>query len=142
MQFLCDQDREDFEQEKRINEWLNRDHPGRTDSVDCKHINRKGNARNTLVRANFSLDQQIVKHDARSGTYADLVAGSDGRDLENGDSDYHFEEYFNGLVDETLTALGLHAKEIEWLKNLWLHSEMLNELLSLTSMTDLEWESQ
>lgn len=141
MQHLCDQDREDFEQEKRINEWLNRDYSGRPELLESWHINRKGNARNTLIQARFSLDQNVRKDDARGGTFADLVAGYDGRDLENGDGDYHFREHFESTVTETLQALGLREREIEWLKNLWRHSETINVWHSQTSMTDLEWES-
>lgn len=141
MQFLCDQDREDFEQEKLINEWLNQSQPGRPELLEQRHINRQGNARNTLVRASFSIDQSIGKDNPRGGTFADIVAGSDGRDLENGCSDYHFDEHFNGTVWETLTALGLDSGDISCLIKMWLHSGNLSEKLSLTSMIDSEWET-
>lgn len=79
-----EQDQADFEQEKLIKEWLERE--GRTDEFGYQHINRKGLARNTTVRAQVRLDQQI--REDGTGTFADLIAGCDGRDLECGrDSD-------------------------------------------------------
>ena len=76
--YLCAQDEEDFEQEKQIEAWLARE--GRSGELEFQHFNRKGNARNTLVRAQVRLDAQISEDE--TGTFADLIAGSDGRDLE------------------------------------------------------------
>ncbi len=76
--FLSAQDQEDFEQEMHIKAWLERE--GRAADFGYEHINRKGNARNTLVRAHVHLDAKVQEDG--SGTFADLVAGSDGRDLE------------------------------------------------------------
>lgn len=132
MKFVSDQDQEDYEQERAIQEWLRKSSPERLGEFESKHITRKGTARNTLVRANFSLDQEIRRDEPGGGTYADLIAGFDGRSLEDGNADYHFREHFIGTVWETLTALGLNRGDIECLIKMWLRSETLSELLSPT----------
>lgn len=76
---LCKQDIEDFEQEQLINDWLKRE--GAAGAVEFKYINRKGAARNTIDQRSVRLDWQ-VRDEKGSGTYADFIAGSDGRDLE------------------------------------------------------------
>lgn len=139
--FICEQDHEDAEQERLINEWLLKNKPDAAEHFKYKHLTRTGGARNTLVRSAFSLDQDIRKDEPGSCTYADLVTGFDGRSLEDGSSDYHFEVYFQGVVRETLSALGLNEGEIEWLIGIWLRSETLDDLHSQISTIDLEWES-
>jgi hypothetical protein len=73
-----EQDQEDFEQEKLIKQWLSKSGAG---EFEYKHISRKGTARNTIDQRSIRLDAQ-VQDEPGSRTYADVIAGSDGRDLE------------------------------------------------------------
>jgi hypothetical protein len=137
VQFVCDQDREDFEQEKRVNAWLAEAHPGR--ALEATHTTRHGTARNTLVRAAISLDQPVIEGETLS--FADLIPGKDGRELEAGNPEFHFQEHFDGVVEQTLDALGFNEGEIGWLKTMWLRSATLGGLRSKTSTTASEWET-
>lgn len=78
---ICEQDKEDFDQEKIIQEWLKRE--GRTEQLEYKHISSKGTPRNTLDTRSIRLDQKVSDGES-SRTYADIIAGSDGRNLECG----------------------------------------------------------
>jgi hypothetical protein len=131
----CEQDEEDFGQEKLIQDWIKSQ--GNAVEFEFQHINRKGNARNTLVKAQVRLDQQISEDG--SGTFADLIAGSDGRDL-----------YCGGDVDESqpephekihgyLSALNFNQGEITWLIKTLKLSILENKLLLEKSVIDLEW---
>ncbi len=91
---VCDEDIEDFEQEKLIQEWLRS--TGNAGRIELKHTTSKGTARNTLIKAAISLDEKMSDNDD-SGTYADLIAGSDGRDLEYGEPDDSFEREIEEL---------------------------------------------
>lgn len=103
--FLSQEDIDDFEQESLIKEWLEKSK--KSAGFDFKHITSKGTARNTLVRASVSLDQKISEDGP--GTFADLIAGSDGRDLfEREDINYA------GIIDENLFYLGLDEELSEW----------------------------
>jgi hypothetical protein len=107
LKWLCEQDQEDFEQEQKIKEWIAKVDKEATVKFDYKHINSKGNIRNTLVRASSSLDQEI-QTDAK-GTFADLVAGCDGRDLYCGR-----EPSVSEILDAYLYFLGLSEEDSEW----------------------------
>lgn len=91
---INEEDEEDFEQEKLIKEWLERE--GRDGEIELKHISRKGTARNTLVKASISLDEKMSDDDSK-GTFADLIAGCDGRDLDDGEPDDPFEREIEEL---------------------------------------------
>ena len=117
-----EQDLEDFEQEKLIQDWL-RENGGDTE-FEFKHISSKGTPRNTLIKASFSLDQEI-KTDS-SGTFADLIIGSDGRDLECGPVVDDFDERLSeaeamitGVISLARSAAArLWAEKVfrQWLK--------------------------
>lgn len=78
--FISPEDLKDFEQEKRIKEWLSsQSHEDR--GIVLPYTSSKGTARNSRVRAAFSLDQKVC-NDSET-TFANFVAGSDGRDLWN-----------------------------------------------------------
>jgi hypothetical protein len=103
-----DEDQEDFEQEKQIQEWLKSQ--GNASSFEFKHINRNGRARNTLVKAAISLDQEI--REDGSGTFADIIAGSDGRDLFGGDEFDGTERDPLQKISGYLSALGFEQGEV------------------------------
>lgn len=128
-------DFEDYEQESRIKEWLRNE--GRTDEIDLKYINSKGNARCDFVKATIRLDQQI-RNESGSATYADLIAGSDGRDLEcrvgDNESDYSAED----KMEIYLTCLGFNKGEVKWLIKIFKLSIRGNMKLLPTSQTDSE----
>ena len=97
---INEEDTDDFEQERAIQAWIKSEGPI---EFDFKHITSKGTARNTLVKASFSLDQKM-SDDTGSGTFADRIVGSDGRDLVIGDD-------FREEPDEVANF----KTDIEWL---------------------------
>ena len=132
MKWLCDKDQEDFEQEKLIHEWIISQQQSDIE-FDFKHINSKGNARNTLVRASFSLDQKISED--TKGTFADLIAGCDGRDLFSG-ADIDCDAAT--LIRIYLMELGINGGLQEWVIKTLLWSMNQKGWHSLTSETDSE----
>jgi hypothetical protein len=132
--WISAQDEEDCAQEKLIQEWLKRE--GIASEFGLKHINSKGTARNTLVRAQVRLDQKIK--DDGSNTFADLIAGCDGRDLvcRGGvdESEIEPEEQIYGY----LSALGFKQEERSWLLKMWKLLIQENKLRLEKSATDLE----
>lgn len=104
-----DQDKEDHEQEQRIQEWLKRE--GKSFGAEFKHITRKGTARNTLIKGSISLDQKIAEDGERSGTYADIIAGCDGRDFESGDEFIDPTDKARKEIFWYLSALGFNKEE-------------------------------
>jgi len=128
----CEQDVEDFEQEKLIQEWLDQTGAG---EIEFKYISRKGTARNTLDKRSVRLDAQ-VSDEAGSRAFADIIAGSDGRDLECG-----------GVVDESepktaaekldeniyffFDAIGVSEETKVWAKKSIKSAESLRKLPSL-----------
>lgn len=108
-----EQDIEDYEQEKQIEEWLGKRNSSK---FEYQYINSKGNARNTLIKASFSLDQEIGKDGG--GTFADIIIGSDGRDLE---CRREFDDSRRDLEEEIswyLLALGFKREELSCLKKI------------------------
>lgn len=133
--WTCEQDEEDFEQEKLIKDWIGQ---RRDVEFEFQHINRKGNARNTLIRASISLDQKIGEDS--SGTFADLIAGSDGRDLECGPEPDEVERDFKKEISGYLSVIGFKEKEIECLIKIMLRSlTQKKQSPSGRSLIDLEW---
>ncbi len=133
--WLCAQDQEDFEQEKLIKEWLK--HEGNDSEFGYQHINRKGNARNTLVRASISLDQKITEDG--QGTFADLIAGCDGRDLVCRDDTDESPAEAIEVIYGYLSALGFNKGEIEWLTRTLKLSILENNSHFEKYRIDLEW---
>jgi len=130
-----EEDKEDYEQERRIQEWLKQQ--GNSAEFGYEYINRKGNARNTLIKASVRLDQKIGEDG--TGTFADLIVGSDGRDLVGGDEPLDPEVEAREIIHGYLFALGFQHEEILWLiKTLKLsvsESKSLFEKLAI----DSEW---
>jgi hypothetical protein len=128
MKWIQEQDEEDFEQEKKIKEWLG----DSNEQFDFKHISSNGTARNTLVKASISLDQKIQEDS--SGTFADIIMGSDGRTLYGGhDIDP------NEIIDGYLYCLGFSEGDSEWIvKMLKLWGEKNSWLLE-KSQKNSEW---
>jgi len=132
---LCDQDKEDYEQELRIQQWL--DQTGNQNRIDLKHINREGNARNTLVRASFSLDQEI-KEDS-TGTFADFIAGDPTGGSSLGGSLGHDSRDAAAALDAYLACLGFNEEDTEWLIEKLKSLEKMKLKPSLKFQSDLEW---
>jgi len=114
---INDEDQADFEQEKKIQEWLAQQ--GGIEQFDFKHITRKGTPRNTLIKASISLDQQISEDGP--GTFADLIGGFDGRDLFNGD-DFGKDEL---SLDDWLAFFNFKQEDLEWLRKTLLLGMMM-----------------
>lgn len=131
--WLCEQDADDFEQELSIQKWL--ESQDEAPEFDFKHISSKGTARNTLVRASFSLDQKITEDS--SGTFADLIAGSDGRDLFSGN-----EPTLEDILDAHFVFLGFDEELSEWLIKKLKSSQPNDKLLLERFLTDSEWLEQ
>lgn len=131
-----EEDLEDYEQERVIQEWLKRE--GRVGEIELKHITGKGNVRNTLLKASFSLDQRISTEDG-SRTFADLIAGSDGRDLECGGVVDEFERDPEEQISGYLFALGFNQGDVKWLIKIFKLSIKENMQLFPTSAIDSEW---
>lgn len=134
MKWRNDQDEEDFKQEKLIKEWLNRE--GRSDQFDCQYINRKGNARNTVGTRSLGLDQKI--NEDGSGTFADIVAGCDGRDLECGGDAHEADDgpktaaiVLDEQLDLFFDAIGIGEETKAWAKKAIKSEESLRSLRSL-----------
>lgn len=129
------QDQEDFEQEKLIQKWLERE--GKSGSIEFKHISRKGTARNTVDQRSVRLDAQVSdERDAR--TYADVIAGNDGRDLECGldavEPDERPETAADRLdknLDLFFDAIGASEGTKAWAKKSIKSAESLRKLRSL-----------
>ncbi len=110
-------DTEDFEQEMRIREWLKCE--GMHDEFEFQHITRKGTARDTRIGAHggfVRLDQKIG--DDESSTFADIIAGCDGRDLERGEQldEPPIDPY--DQISGYLLAIGVKQKEIPCLQKI------------------------
>jgi hypothetical protein len=133
--WICAQDEEDFEQEKLIKQWLERE--GRVEQIDYRHINSKGHARNTLVKASISLDQK-VSDEADGARFGDLIAGSDGRDLECGGELPEPEREAEEIIHGYLFALGFNQGEVECLVKILKSSIKVKQSLCEKSATDLE----
>lgn len=134
-----EQDEEDCEQEKLIKEWLKQQ--GANEQFEFKHINSKGTARNTLVRAQVRLDQQVF--DDSAGTFADRIAGCDGRDLECGPDALSVEpetpeERLNSSIDLFFEAIGLSEEIKQWATKLLKSRETLKSLTLLMN-DDAPW---
>jgi hypothetical protein len=132
-----DQDQEDFEQEKLIERWLER--AGKSGSVELVHISSKGTARNTLIKASVSLDQRISETGEGTGTFADVIAGSDGRDLDFGESDHDPEVEAREQIFWNLSALGFEEGEVLCLVKILKLSIQETSSPSRTFRNDLEW---
>lgn len=138
---ISDEDNADFEQERLIQQWLKSE--GRDGSIDYRYINRKGNARNTLVKASISLDQTI-SDEGNGGTFADLIAGSDGRDLECGGGLVEPEpktpqEYLDDQINWFFETLGVSEGVKKWAKKSLKSFESLRSL-ALLMRDDEPWE--
>lgn len=133
--FVSAEDHEDCAQEKLIQEWLRRE--GSAVDFDFKHITSKGTARNTLVKAQVRLDAQI--QDDSAGTFADLIAGSDGRDLYSGGDDDETSFTATEKIYGYLSALNFNEGEIKWLVKKLKSSMTKSETLSQIFRTDSEW---
>lgn len=133
--FVSAEDQEDFAQEQEIQQWLERE--GLAGQFELKHITRKGTARNTLVRAEVRLDQEIA--DDGSGTFADLIAGSDGRDLYGGGDDIELTPEPIDKVRGYLQFLGFNKGDIEWVIKTLKLSVRENKWLLEKYPIDSEW---
>lgn len=132
--FISAQDQEDCAQEKIIQQWLKQQ--GNASEFDFKHINRKGTARNTLVKAEVRLDQKI-KNDGDS-TFADFIAGSDGRDLYSGGDIVFLQPEPVEKIHGYLFALGFNQGEIKWLIKMFKSSITEKQLRSEKFLIDSE----
>lgn len=130
----CEQDIEDFEQEKQIQEWLSQNGNG---EFEFKHITSKGTARNTLIKAAFSLDQEISVNG--SSTFSDLIAGSDGRDLECGPITDELEPDAREKISGYLFALGFNQGDVKWIIKTLQLSTQRNKSHFEKSLIDSEW---
>jgi hypothetical protein len=136
---FCDQDKEDAEQERKILEWAK----SADKQITLTHINQSGTISSSLCRGSFSLDE-ATSTEERSGTYADIIAGSDGRELYDDDPDRGYEQILDradDLIRETLRALSFKEMEIEWLNKMWCSLVKSEDKLFQTLMIDSEWES-
>lgn len=131
MKWICEQDEEDYEQDKAIKDWIENNPQGRDVDFEYKFINSKGKTRNTLVRAALSLDQQIQSD--TTGTFADLIKGSDGRDLYCGEM-----PGADAFINAYLSALGLGEGLKEWVIKTLKLSVLESNWLSKKSQIDLE----
>lgn len=121
---ISEQDEEDYEQEKLIKEWADKND---IRGLEYEYINSKGGARNSLVRASFSLDQEIGEDGG--GTFADIIAGCDGRDLECREE---FDDTTRDLDQEIswyLFALGFNQEGVVWLKKIFQKSMRNKKML-------------
>ncbi len=128
--WVNEEDGQDFEQEKQILLWA--EAAGIGEQFNFQHISRKGTARNTLIKAQIRLDQKIT-YDS-SGTFANFVSGSDGRDLYSGGD--HFEP--GEMIDAYLYFLGFDEEFTQWLIKMSKSSPNLERSPSETSVIDLE----
>lgn len=128
-----EQDVEDFEQEQLIREWLERE--GGAGEFEFKHISSKGTARNTIDKRSIRLDAKVSDEEG-SRTYADLIAGCDGRDLECGPvadepEPKTAEEKLNENLDLFFDAIGVAEGTKAWAKKSIRSAESLRKLRSL-----------
>jgi collagenase-like PrtC family protease len=129
------EDVDDFEQEERIRQWLASQKSGPSGFVFA-YTSRKGNARHARVRASFSLDQKVFEDG--KGTYQDIVAGSDGRDLlDREDIESAVEP--KTLMLANLNALKIEGELAEWVVQTLKSWIQKNERLFQTLAIDSEW---
>lgn len=129
---VVDEDREDFEQEQRIQAWLTEQ--GSTAAgvgVEFRYTNRNGRAKNSFNYASISLDQKLRDDDSDGdGTFSDVIEGDglggsslgmaagtlkhedDGETPDPGDV---FTAWIGGL--------GFNEEEITWITNCLNYSE-------------------
>src|SRR5947208_2674604 len=134
MNFLATEDIEDFEQEKRIKEWLENQGIGPERDLQ-PYTTSKGTARNSRVRASLSLDQKI--QDDSKGTFADIIGGSDGRDLCNG-RPIEPEIEAREIVRQYLDCLLKKRELVLWVEKTLKCWITQNERLYQTFLIDLE----
>lgn len=102
------EDIEDYEQEKRIRDFL-KNNKIRNSGIEFQYINSKGNARSSNVKASFSLDQKVNAES--NSSYSDIIAGHDGRTLENGHINVFDPEK---ELSNILEAIGLEKGLKKW----------------------------
>jgi hypothetical protein len=132
--WINEEDEEDFEQEKKIRDWLNES--GSKERFEFKSINREGNARHIGVAASFSLDQKVGED--TDTTFADVVAGSDGRDLFGGENAGPTEYLDWEQIQEYLEMLGMDEGLTRWVTKTLKWSVLNNKSLFRKLLTDLE----
>lgn len=128
-----EEDQEDFAQEQLIQEWLRKE--GADVEFEFKHISRKGTARNTIDKRSIRLDAKVSDENG-SRTYADIIAGSDGRDLECGlgidqSESKTPEEELEEAFDLFFDAIGVGEGTKQWAKKSIKSAESLRSLRSL-----------
>jgi hypothetical protein len=125
-----EQDKEDYDQEQKIKEWLE-NRQGTDGEFDYKYINSKGNVRNTIVKGQ-RLDKEFPEDS--TATLHDIVAGCDGRDLEYRDNVNLYNE-----IDKYLACLGFDEEMSEWIiKKMLRFSELQSNLPFERYLTSLE----
>lgn len=131
--WLYEQDKEDFEQEKKIREWQGK-RKSRWDKIDYLRINygRKGSPRHTGNVRSISLHAEVGEDGAR--TLEDFIAGSDGRDLYGGN-----ELSFDEILNAHLECMGLGEDLSEWVTKRLKLSEARSQSRFQKFLTDLEW---
>lgn len=119
------EDNEDYEQELAIREWLRRNGSPR---FDFTSINSKGNSRHIGDMGSFSLDEKIANDDG-CGTYADIIAGSDGRDMESGEAcNEDDNDSLGASLEMLLISIGVKGGVLKWAKVHYRASGQLNLL--------------
>jgi hypothetical protein len=127
---FLEQDKEDYDQEQKIKEWLE-NRQGTDGEFDYKYINSKGNVRNTIVKGQ-RLDKELPEDS--TATLHDIVAGCDGRDLEYRDNVNLYNE-----IDKYLACLGFDEEMSEWIiKKMLRFSELQSNLPFERYLTSLE----
>jgi len=117
---FSEEDEEDYEQEKRIKEWLEK----QNGQFEYQYINSKGNVRTSNFQG-ARLDKTVAED--TTTTFLDVITGCDGRDLEYRRSVNVYQE-----IDKWLFCLGFNEEMSEWIVKIMLKS------LELKSSSRLE----
>lgn len=114
--YLTKQDLEDYEQEKRIQEFLQREGKD-VSGIAFRYLTRSGRPKSSQTPASISIDQEIK--DGESGRYLDTI-GKCSEEIEN---------FINGGIDTEevdpekqigiyLEALGFKGRVLSWTKRM------------------------
>lgn len=118
--YLNNEDLEDYEQEKRIQEWLKKNNL--ESEFEFSSINSKGNAKHVGDIGSFSLDQQI-SDESGSSSFAEIIEGENNisiiQDIEEEEEKDFFEISTECCLEILLTSLGIKRETRKWATQLY-----------------------
>lgn len=126
MKYRSIDDEEDFEQEKKIKEWADRNNI----NLDYKYTTKNNTAKNSF--RDQSLDKKFSNDN--DGCLLDILVGQDGNDLYK-----EAETEFDEILDAHLYFLNIDEETAVWVIKILKSFQQKNKMLLERFLTDSEW---